>query len=393
MTVLSDLTYIDELGFHYEDYPTFLLWLQNEYKAIYGADVYLEADSQDGQFLAIIARALYDSAALGASVYNSRSPTTSQGVGLSSVVKINGIRRRVATNSTVDLAIGGQVGTVITNGVAEDTLGQKWLLPASVTIPISGSITVTATAEEVGEVSAQVGTITKIFTPTLGWQTVNNAAVATEGVAVETDAELRLRQTESVALPSLSVFEGTVGAVKNVVGVTRVKGYENDSNITDSDGIPAHNISIVAEGGNVAEIAEAIAVHKTPGTGTFGTTSETVFDEYGVPNVINFYRPTIISTKVKVTIEAFEGYSSAFADEIKAAVAAAINALAIGKDVLITKLYVPANLPGTPQGATFDIVSIEIAKLADAFGVLNIDILFNQAAQCVVGDVTITVVP
>jgi uncharacterized phage protein gp47/JayE len=393
MTVLSDLTYIDESGFHYEDYPTFLSWLQDEYKAIYGADVYLEADSQDGQFLAIIARALYDSAALGASVYNSRSPTTSQGVGLSSVVKINGIRRRIATNSTVDLDIGGQVGTIITNGVAEDTLGQKWLLPASVTIPISGSITVTATAEEVGEVSAQVGTITKIFTPTLGWQTVDNAAVATEGVAVETDAELRIRQTESVALPSLSVFEGTVGAVKNVDGVTRVQGYENDSNITDSDGIPAHNISIVAEGGDVAEIAEAIAIHKTPGTGTYGTTSETVFDEYGVPNVINFYRPTIVDVEVEVTIEAFTGYSSAFADEIKAAVAAAINILAIGKDVLITKLYVPANLPGTSQGATFDIVSIEIAKSGDPLAASNIDILFNEAAQCVVGDVTVTVVP
>lgn len=393
MTVLSDLAYIDDSGYHYADYPTFLSWLQDEYRAIYGADTYLEADSQDGQLIAIFAKALYDNAALGATIYNSRSPSTAQGTGLSSVVKINGLRRRVPTNSTVDLTVVGVVGTVITNGVAQDILDQKWNLPSPITIPVEGEIIVTATAQEEGAVSAAAGTITKIFTPTLGWQSVTNVADATEGDPVETDAELRVRQSQSVAIPSLSVFEGTIGAVLSLDGVTRVKGYENDSNVTDGDGIPAHSISIVAEGGDAQEIAEAIATHKTPGTGTYGTTSETVFDEYGVPNTINFYRPTIVPIKVEVEITAFTGYSSAYATQIKAAVAALINSLAIGSDVLITKLYVPANLPGTAQGETFDIIQIQIAKVPDAFGTINVPIAFNEAASCDVANVTITVVP
>lgn len=390
---LSDIVYIDSTGYHYADYPTILQWLQDEYRAIYGADVYLEPDSQDGQLLAIQARAMFDSAVVGAANYNARSPSTAQGVGLSSAVKINGIKRQIPTNSTVDLDIGGTVGTTILNGIAEDTNKNKWLLPASVIIPISGTITVTASAENAGAINAQAATITKIYTPTLGWQTVNNVLAATPGAPVESDAELRVRQTTSVALPSLSVFEGTKGAVANVAGVTRSEGYENDSGSTDGDGIPAHTISMVVEGGDTQDIAEAIAAKKTPGTRTYGTTSATTYDKYGMPNVINFYRPTIVPIKVQVDLTAYTGYTTGYDTLIKQAVADLINSLKIGQDVLITKLYVPANLPGTTPGTTFDIIVIEIAKVGDAFGTINVPITFNEAASCDVNDVTVVVVP
>lgn len=78
---LSDLVYIDSTGYHFADYPTFRQFFVQEYQTIYGADVYLEDDSQDGQFLSVQAKAAYDSAALGASVYNSFSPVSAQGTG------------------------------------------------------------------------------------------------------------------------------------------------------------------------------------------------------------------------------------------------------------------------------------------------------------------------
>lgn len=389
---LNDLVYIDETGYHYTDYPTILEWLKDEYRAVFGKDVYLEADSQDGQEIAVRARALYDTAALGASIYSSRSPATARGVGLSSIVKINGIKRQSATKSTVDLNIEGSVGTTINNGVAEDSLGNKWFLPILVTIPGAGTIDVTATAENDGAITAQAATITRISTPTRGWQTVTNALAATPGVAVEKDAQLRVRQSSSVALPSLSVFEGTIGAVSNVEGVVRSEGYENDSGVTDLNGIPAHSIAMVVEGGVSANIAQAIAIHKTPGTRTFGTTDVIVFDKYGMPNTINFYRPTIVPIKVSIDISTFENYSSNFAELIKQSVVDLINSLRIGKNVLITKLYVPANLPGNIAGSSFDIDVIEIAKVPDAFGTINVPILFNEAASCTIADVTVTVI-
>ncbi len=390
----SDLVYLDETGYHYADYPTILEWLKGQYRDIYGADVYLEADSQDGQFLAILAQSYYDMAMMGADIYNSFSPVTAQGVGLSRNVKINGIARLIPTDSSVDLVIVGQAGTTIVDGIAEDSLSQKWLLPSPTVIPPGGTITVTATAEFPGAVAAVAASITKIFTPTLGWQSVNNPDVATEGAPVESDAELRIRQSQSVALPSLSVFEGTVGAVKNIEGVVQCVGYENDSGVTDADGIPAHSVAIVVEGGDVDEIAEAIATHKTPGTGTFGDVAVTVFDQYGMPNTINFSRPDEVSILATLTITAYAGFLTEYLDQIKASLALYISTLEIGQDVLYTKLFVPANLVSNPvASSTFNITVFQIKKAAGVFGTSNITIDFDEVAKCVVADISITVSP
>jgi uncharacterized phage protein gp47/JayE len=332
---------------------------------------------------------MYDSMQVAASVYNSFSPLTAQRDALSRNVKINGIARLVASYSTADLTIVGQAGTVITNGQAKDTLDQKWNLPASVTIPVGGSIVVTATAAEVGAVSAAAGTINKIATPTLGWQTVANAAAATVGDPVETDAELRRRQTQSTMIPSLSVMEGIVGAVASLAGVNRYRGYENDTSTTDVNGIPAKSISLVVEGGDSTAIANAIAAKKTPGTGTYGTTSIVTYDQYNVANTIKFYRPTNATIGVEVSLTAMTGYLSTYADQIKAAVVEYISGLNIGDDIYITKLYVPANLMNIPAGETFNVTQIRIKKNAGSFGTSNLTLAFNEIAQCALTDVTV----
>ena len=389
---IEELVYIDETGYHYGDYPAFLAWLQGEYRGIYGADVYLEPDSQDGQFLAILAKGYYDQAALGAAVYNSFSPSTAQGVGLSRNVKINGLNRRIPTKSTADLTVVGVAGTNVTGGVAQDTLEQKWDLPA-LTIPGGGSITVTATAQEDGALTAEANTINRIFTPTLGWQTVNNAADASPGEPVETDAELRARQAVSTANPSLTVLDGTIGGVANVEGVTAVRGYENDTESTDSNGLPAHSICIVVEGGDSEDIAQAIQVHKTPGTTTFGSSSEIVYDSHGMPLNIKFQRPDLVTIEVEITIEDKEGYSSDYATLIKEALAAAIVASGIGNTIIYTKLFSAGYLPGTAAGGTYDIVSIEIAISGDPLASANIPLDFDEKPECdPTVDVTVVVV-
>lgn len=389
---ISDLIYVDQSGFHYPDYPTVLTYLQGEYRTIYGADTYLEADSQDGQWVAILALAIFDSMQVAAAVYNSFSPLTAQKDALSRNVKINGIARLTASYSTADLTIVGQAGTTILNGQAKDTLDQKWNLPASVTIPVGGSIVVTATAAEVGAVSAAAGTINKIATPTLGWQTVNNVAAATIGDPVETDAELRRRQAQSTMIPSLSVMEGIIGAVASLAGVSRYRGYENDTNTTNADGVPAHAISLVVEGGTTQAIAEAIAAKKTPGTATYGTTSYTTYDQYGVPNIINFFRPTSATISVEVSLTARTGYLSTTADAIKAAVVDYIGNLLIGDDIYISKLYVPANLSNTVAADTFDVTQIRIKKNAGSWVTTNLSLAFNEIAQTALANVTVIAV-
>lgn len=379
---ITDLVYIDSTGYHYADYPTFRQYFVDKYQAIYGADVYLEDDSQDGQWISVQAQAAYDTAAQGAATYNSFSPATAQGTGLSRVVKINGITRQVPSYSTANVTIVGTAGTVITNGVVQDTLQQKWDLPATVTIPGGGSIAVTATAQEVGDLAADANTITTISTPTQGWQTVNNAGAATPGAPVESDALLRIRQTASVANPSLTVFDGTIGAVENVSGVTKVRGYENDTASTDLNGIPSHSICLVVAGGDSVDICDAIELHKTPGTGTYGDTTELVYDAHGVPINISFQRAVTATISAKITLGEGVGWSDDFVALIQAAVAEYINALMIGDQILLTKLFAPSYLNGTAPGQTYDIATIEIQKNSDGFAAANIDLDFDENPVC-----------
>lgn len=380
---------LDENGIYKPDYEEARSWLVEQFQGIFGADIYIDPDSQDGQQIAIFASAINDANAMALQVYNSFSPSTGRGVGLSSNVKINGIKRRVASFSTVDLLITGQAGATITDGVATDAAGNRWLLPPFVVIPPDGDIAVTAIAQEVGAVQAPANTITGIGTPTRGWQAVTNPAAATAGAPVENDAQLRQRQSVSTAIPSLTVFEGTMGAVASILGVARYRGYENDKDATDTDGIPGHSISLVVDGGDAQVIGEAIAAKKAPGTGTFGTTSVDVIDEYGVTRAIRFFRPTSVAIKAEIAITPRQGYSAAIEARIKQAVVDYVNAIRIGDDVVLSKLYLPANLFGGAGSQSFEIGSLQIAKLAAPLASSDIPIAFNEAAAAVADNISI----
>src|SRR4051812_20061970 len=111
---------IDEKGILTPSYEDWLAFLLDTYCSIYGTDIYVEPDSQDGQLLAIFAQFMFDMGNASVAVYNAFSPTTAQGAGLSSVVKVNGLTRRVASISTVDVTLVGQPGRTITNGLITD---------------------------------------------------------------------------------------------------------------------------------------------------------------------------------------------------------------------------------------------------------------------------------
>ena len=388
---------IDEFGITVPTYAEVLTYLQEQYRLIYGADIYLGNDGPDGQLLGIFAAALNDSFAAAVAVYNAFSPTTAQGTGLSSVVKVNGIVRDVPTKGTVDVTIVGQAGTEIINGIVSDGTN-RWLLAALVTIPGDGDITVTATAELDGDITAAANTVTTIATPTRGWQTVTNASAAVPGAPVESDAELRQRQSVSAALPSSTPLEGMIGAIAAVSGVTRYRAYENDTDSTDSNGIPSHSLSFVIEGGDATELAEAIALKKTPGAGTYGTTDVVVTDVYGIDHIIQFYRPTLVPIEVEIDITDLTGYSSSVGDAIISAVVDYINSLGIGQNVLYTRLYVPANLagpfahPASPSDiTTFELLAVRISRDGDPPAASDVALTFIEAASCVAADVTLAV--
>ncbi len=382
-------------GISAPDYQTVLDTITGYFQQIYGSDAYLEPDSKDGQLVALVALAIHDANNTAISVYRSFSPATALGDALTSNVKINGITRRAATNSTVDLLLTGTVGTTITNGSVRDTNGVVWNLPATVVIGTDGTVIATATCSSTGSVAAVAGSVNGINTPTRGWASVTNPLAATVGVAAETDAELRVRQSQSVALASLTPFDAVDGAIANVEGVTRHKLFENDQEVTDSNGLPPHSISAIVEGGDATEIANTIRSVKGQGVSTYGTTSVIVTDKYGNPYTIRFSRPIDVPVYVSITLKALTGYSSEVGDEIKAAVASYINSLAIGDSVLLSRVYSPANL-GVVSGGNaryYDIMELLIGRSADDVAAANLVVAYDESASCSVDNIALVVTP
>ncbi|EJK1075749.1 baseplate J/gp47 family protein [Salmonella enterica] len=380
-------------GISAPDYQMILDTLTSYFQQIYGSDAYLEPDSKDGQMVALVALAIHDANNTAISVYNCFSPVTGYGAALTSNVKINGIARKGATNSTVDLLLTGTAGTTITNGTVKDTNNVIWRLPASVVIGVDGTVTVTAICSNSGAVAALAGTITTINTPTRGWTSVTNPVAATVGAPAETDAELRIRQGQSVAIPSITPFEGVDGAIANIAGVTRHKLYENDTGKTDGNGLPPHSISAIVDGGDVTEIARTIRGNKGQGVRTWGKTSVTVPDKYGNPHIISFSRPTDVPVYGKITLKVFAGYTSQIGVQIQQAVADYINRLMIGDPVLLSRIYSPANL-GVVSGGNaryYDIQELLIGKSPEAVAAANINIAYDESASCKPENIIITV--
>lgn len=384
---------ITPLGIFAPSYNDILLSLTAAFQSIYGSDSYLGPDSQDGQFIAVMALSIHNVNNAAVAVYNAYSPSTAIGVGLSNAVKINGLARLVPSNSSVDLTIVGTAGTTITNGAVGDINGTQWNLPAEVIIPIGGSIVVTAISATEGAIIAPASSVNRILTPTRGWQTATNADPAVPGAPVESDATLRVRQSVSTELPSLSIIGGIDGAIANIPGVEQRKLYENDTGVPDSDGLPGHSISAVVLGGDAEVIAEVIARKKTPGTGTYGDITQIVYDSTGVPVTISFFRPDLVPIELEITIQPRAGYVSTTGALIIASILEGNNSQGIGGDIYIAKQFSYANLVGTGLENTFDVTLIEMSRDGDPVAPDNIEIAFDELATQVAGDITLTVLP
>jgi uncharacterized phage protein gp47/JayE len=374
-----------------------LSWLQAQYQSIYGEDINIAADTQDGQWLSVIASAIHDANMTIVDTYNAFSPTYAQGAGLSSVVKINGIRRLMSSTSTVNVLCVGQAGTDISGIALGDNLNlnTQWILPGTfgsgtLIIPPSGQVEATAVCSVSGSVGAGIGSITRILTPVPGFQTVTNDFPAVVGAPTENDAQLRRRQTISVANPSQTIVVGIQGAISNLEGVQRCMVYENPTAAPDANGIPAYSMAVVVEGGDAQAIANMIALRKTPGSPTFGTTNIMVYDVRGIPTRINFFELILVPITVQITVTALAGFTQTIQNNIQAQVVEFLSTLPIGYDSYLTKLIAATELP-EPDGLTYDVTSVFQSRDGGPPQNIDVSVSFIEAAWADPTTVAVTV--
>ena len=366
-----------------------------EFQSIYGSDIVLDSSSQDGQWLGVLAQAIYDCGQAAVQVFQGFSPTFAQGAGLSSLVKLTGITRGTPTHSTVAVSVGGHANATVVNGVVADDAGNLWNLPASVTIGSGGTVATTATAQDAGALSLGSGVSLTLNNPQLGWQTCVTTAAANAGLAVETDAELRARQYASTAIPSLGIRESIYSTVSNLSGVFSCTVYDNDTGSTDGNGVPAHSIAVVVGGGIVQDIVDAIGKTKPPGAQTYGTTSGSYTDQYGLVTPINFFALGLVPIFFAITVQRLTGFDSVNTPTaIQNALAAWLNKLRPGQSVYFSQAMAVAGLPdenGNPD-PTFDITIFYMGTSASPTTSATIPMVFNQQAQGIPANAAITLV-
>jgi uncharacterized phage protein gp47/JayE len=377
---------IDENGITSPSFDDILQTMIIKMQQIFGSDIYLEDDSQEYQELAVYAENQWDTNQAFITLYQGMAPSFSQGAMFSALVKINGISRKSSSQSTATVTVTGVSGTQIVNGIVQDENGNQWSLPSLVTIPASGGIDVLATCLAQGSILAPANSIDIIATPTPGWQSVNNAADAITGAPVETDAELRIRQAQSTALPAQTPLDSIISAIANLPGVRRSAIYENDTTVEDGNGLPPHSIAIVADGGDPATIAQTIELKKSPGTTTFGSTSITVQDPAGLAIVINYFGLVAVPIFVTVTVRPMNGYVDSIADDITQELVDFINAIPIGDSVYLNWLISAAGLNGDLR---FRVLGITLDTFSSPTDTADIFIAFNQAATTAAANIQV----
>lgn len=169
----------------------------------------------------------------------------------------------------------------------------------------TSSVTVIATflTEEYGKVTLPYGIVTKMINNITGFTAVTNLLEPTYGRKQESDIELRQSYIAKSALRSNTMIESIVGELlNNIENVESASGYENDTDTTDSRGLPPHSIEIIVEGGDNNEIAQAILRRKAGGIQTYGSVEVGVPGNYGDTIPVRFNRPDYLYTWLKVVL-------------------------------------------------------------------------------------------
>ncbi len=248
---------------------------------------------------------------------------------------------------------------------------------------------VSAQADEDGEIEQPIGTLDTIASPTTGWDSVTNPEAASLGRDQETDEELRVRFENAKEANAKGTLDSIYSNLLLVDGVEDVQVYENTGNDTDSNGVPAHSISVVILGGNSQDIVDTIWLVKPAGINTYGNTSVSTNDSQGISHIINFNRPVEIPIYITMTVSQAENETipSDISDQIKTSLIEYFDAnFTVGTDVIYSRLFIPTQ---SVDGVQID--SLTLGSSANPTGSSNIVIEYDEIASLSSDNINITV--
>lgn len=331
-------------------------------------------------------------------VWDGMDRNNAQGAQLDQLGALIGVYRTPATYSTCTVTLTGTAGTIVPSGSlvqggTSDTQA-RWRIPSNTTIT-GGSVDVVVTAVDSGVVTASASTITQIVTPVAGWSAVTNAAAATPGTDIESDADYRLRQVQSVQISGAMSANALRAALLALTesGATFIEScvvIENDDATTLTLGgldFPGHSFAPVIWPSTLTTtqkeaIALVIYANQPGGTYSAGpTTSDVtgvatvVTGTDGWPHPVRWYWAVNVEIPVVITLTLKSGYTlSDVQTAVENAVIDYFDSLAVGEPAYLLSVLVAAKAanPAAITGATatldgvaddYDPAAVEIVQI------------------------------
>ena len=297
-----------------------------------------------------------------------------------------------ALKAQFDALVGGVFTTVVVGPLVQTDRLDPFQITDFTTTENLSILKVSKLGVVVGDTVGGLGqapaSINTIAIPVNGWERVTNPLAATPGRFEETDEELRLRFRNSKFVQAANIIEALVDALNNVAGVTDVIVYENDTDVTDLLGVPAHSFMPIVLGGLNTTIAEAIWENKPTGILSFGNTTVNVLDSQGLAHGISFRRPTEIPIYIEIEVTDIGGMPGDVGAQIKQKIINdVLERYLVGDDIIYSRFYTPVNqVPGHAVN------SLTVGTAPSPVGMSNIIIDFDEVATFDLDNITVTIV-
>jgi|GEM_PF-649060 len=249
--------------------------VEAEYRALFGNDLSLDANTPQGMLITAEVLARIAVADNNAALANQINPNVAGGIFLDAILALTDPFVRFPANPSVVFAtLNGVSGTVIPAGsiVAETGSGNlnQFMTIVQNTIPVGGSLTNVEFHSVVdGSIPCNAGTLTQIITPVLGWETVTASTQASLGNLAASDVFARNTRDSVLATQASSTAEAITSAVLNS-GASSIFLQENTTAGTltiNGVSMVSHSIYMCIAGAQLGTQSEVLAtLTGTPAT-------------------------------------------------------------------------------------------------------------------------------
>ena len=350
-------TTIDENGFHRDRYQDV-----REENAQRWNESFPEMDTSmprvAGRIISIQSAIRDDLNAKAEYISKAFSPFEAIGAQLSNLAPLMNKRRLPRIFSQVTLQFNADLnGATIPDGTIVSSSAdrtKKYATTQELVVGANGSGMVLAEAIEAANFKPLAGTMTVMDSGVFGVASVTNPNEGSLGRQRETDAQLRFRMLRTSSSVS-GTPDGIYTAISEVDGVTYTSVLENPTDVTVA-GMPPHSIMPVVDGGDDAEVAQAILASRAAGiqfTTSANIPSATwrsvtvVNPANGQPVQVWFARPANVGVSIAINVGPDANFPTDGVQRIKDEVVSFVNQWPIGTLLYTSRLYTPINLvPG-----------------------------------------------